>query len=156
MKARASTTTMKILRKVSITLFAVDSAPRDTSTGLVHLKPSAALFHAAWKVGCWQLPLTNDLGRTFAYRVAKARSRERKPILETSGEGTPGARFAFYTGPWDFLMFPGRRNPVPAILIGGGVPVWAMRATAGIQRSLREWVGILMSGSRSAPCGFVP
>src|SRR5262249_53108725 len=65
MKARASTTTMKILRKVSITLFAVDSAPRDTSTGLVHLKPSAALFHAAWKVGCWQFPFTNDLGGDY-------------------------------------------------------------------------------------------
>src|SRR5262249_54399274 len=86
MKARASTMTMKILRKVSITLFAVDSAPRHTSRGLVHLKPSAALFHAALEGWLLAIPVhERSWSRLSRPRVdvAKARSWDRKPILET-------------------------------------------------------------------------
>jgi hypothetical protein len=88
------------------------------------------LHHAAWNVGCWQFPFANDLGADFLDRVdvAKARSCDRKPILETPSQELRAPISVLYVGLWDFLIFPGPRNPVPAILIGGGVPVWAKRS----------------------------
>src|SRR5262249_16896750 len=67
-----------------------------------------------------------------------------------------------YAGHWDFPIFPGPRNPALAILIGGGVPVWAMRRVsmdrpghdrpaAGANKACQ--IGISDSGARWGPPG---
>jgi hypothetical protein len=62
MKAKASTMTMKILRKVSMTLLAINQTPRHTSQWtLVHLDAGSLPHYVAWNVGCWQFLFTNGL-----------------------------------------------------------------------------------------------
>src|SRR5262245_22112825 len=132
MKARAITMTMKILRKVFIHAFrSIRPLVTRPDGPWFTWTPAGLLHHAAWNVGCWQLPFTNDLGADFHVpRSKSAKLREEADPGNTARE-LRALDLRSIAGLWDFLIFPGPRNPVPAILIGGGVPVWAMRADAG-------------------------
>src|SRR5262245_26242101 len=114
MKARAITMTMKILRKVSITLF-----DRLGPTSHVQMDLGSPGRERASFIMLPGMPAVGNSRsrtiseRTFTYRVATARSCERKPILETPGQGTPGARFAFYCRTLGFSYIPRPTEPRP-------------------------------------------